>query len=527
MPKKEKLNKLEKNNLPMILVILDGWGLAMPNRGNAIALAKIPTMDGVSKKYPSTKLYAHGKYVGLPAQQSGNSEAGHMNIGAGRIVEQDAERISQSINNGTFYKNASFIEAIRHAKKNKSNLHIMGMVSNGMSAHSDPKHLLALLSLARDNNVKDVYLHLFTDGRDSPKYASLKLITDIQKSFKNGEAIATVMGRFYAMDRKKTWDRTEKAYNALVNGLGKKAVSAQSAITESYNRGENDEFIEPYIITKDGKPLPRIASKDSVIFFNLRSDRARQLAKVFVQKDFCEKNKFCFNRKKFLRDLLFVAMTDFGPDLDSIFTAFPSSDLKNTLPMELASLKQLYIAETEKYAHVTYFFNGGYADSVDGEYRQVIPSPDVKSYDVIPAMSSEKLCDEIIANLNKNKYDFTVLNFAAPDMIGHTGNLEAGIECCHEVDKYLGKIIKAYLNVNGTVLVSADHGNIEEMINLKTGEIDTEHSINQVPFILVNKNLRNKIKLRKGGILGDIAPTILELLGFKKPVEMTGKSLIK
>ena len=528
MPKQEKLKKPVKNILPMILVILDGWGLASPNVGNAITLAATPTMNGLMRKYPNTKLYAHGKYIGLPPFQSGNSEAGHMNIGAGRMVEQDVVKISRSINDGTFSKNASFIQAVRHVKKNKSKLHLMGMISNGMSAHSDPDHLLALLSLARENGVKDIYLHLFTDGRDSPKYASLKLITDIQKVFKNGEAIATVMGRFYAMDRKKTWERTEKAYNALVDGASKKAISAQAAITESYNRGENDEFIEPYIITnKDGKPLPRIASGDSVIFFNLRSDRARQLAKVFVQKDFCGKNQFCFLRKKFLKDLLFVAMTDFGPDLDSILTAFPSSDLKHTLPMELANLKQLYIAETEKYAHVTYFFNGGYADPVDGEDRQVIPSPNVKSYDTIPAMSSGKLYQEIIKNLNKKKYDFTVLNFAAPDMIGHTGNLKAGIKCCHEVDKYLGEIVKAYLHVGGTVLVTADHGNVEEMINLKTGEIDTEHSCNQVPFILVNKNIGNKIKLKSNGILGDIAPTILKLLGLDKPKEMTGQSLIK
>ena len=527
MLKQEKLNKPEKDNLPMILVILDGWGLALPNAGNAVTLSKTPAMDGLMRKYSSTKLYAHGKYVGLPSDQSGNSEAGHMNIGAGRIVEQDVIKISRSINDGTFFKNASFVEAIRHAKKNKSRLHLMGMISNGMSAHSDPDHLLALLAFLRIHKIKEVYLHLFTDGRDSPKYASLKLIEDIQKAFKNGEAIATVMGRFYAMDRKKTWERTEKAYNALVNGIGKKAVSAQAAVTESYNRGENDEFIEPYIITKDGKPLPRIASGDSVIFFNLRSDRARQLAKVFVQKEFCEKNKFCFLRKKFLYDLLFVAMTDFGPDLDSILTAFPSGDLKQTLPMRLEDLKQLYIAETEKYAHVTYFFNGGYADPVDGENRQVIPSPDVKSYDITPAMSSKKLCQEVISNLGKNKYDFTVLNFAAPDMIGHTGNLAAGIECCHEVDKYLGEIIKAYLHVGGTVLITADHGNIEEMVNLKTGEINTEHSCNQVPFIIVNKNSGNKIKLRSGGVLGDIAPTILELLGLHKPKEMSGKSLIK
>ena len=450
-----------------------------------------------------------------------------MNIGAGRIVEQDMVKISKSINDGTFFKNAGFIEAIRQVKKNKSRLHLLGMISNGMSAHSDPDHLLALLSFAKINEIKEVYLHLFTDGRDSPKYASLKLVEDIQRAFKNGEAIATVIGRFYAMDRKKSWARTEQAYKALVDGRSKTAASAEDAITESYNRGESDEFIEPYIITRDGKPLPRIGDGDSVIFFNLRSDRARQLAKVFVQKDFCGLNKTCFNRKKFVKDLLFVAMTDFGPDLEGILTAYPAADLKATLPLALKDLAQLYIAESEKYAHVTYFFNGGYANPVNGEARQVIPSPNVKSYDATPAMSSADLTKEVLNNLAERKYDFTVLNFAAPDMIGHTGNLEAGVKCCHEVDKYLGEIARAYLRVNGTVLVTADHGNVEEMINLRTGEINTEHSTNPVPFIVVNNHLQNKIKLRSGGILGDIAPTILALLGIAKPKEMTGKSLIK
>lgn len=537
MIKPENLNKLTKNLLPMILVILDGWGLAKPNKGNAVALAKTPVLNDLVRKYPSVELFASGKSVGLPSFQSGNSEAGHMNLGAGRIVEQDAVKISKSINDGTFFKNASFVEAVRQVKKNKSRLHLMGMISNGTSAHSDPDHLLALLSFAKINGIKEVYLHLFTDGRDSPKYASLKLVEDIQKAFKNGEAIATVMGRFYAMDRKKTWDRTERAYNALTDGLSKRASSAEAAITESYNRGESDEFIEPYIITRNGKPLPRIASGDSVIFFNLRSDRARQFAKVFVQKDFNKLNPGSFLRRKVLKDLLFVAMTDFGPDLDGILTAYPGVDLKETLPLALKSLSQLYLAESEKYAHVTYFFNGGYAKPVVGEARRLVPSPNVKSYDDTPAMSSAELTKVVIDNLTPLakggggwlgwQYDFTVLNFAAPDMIGHTGNLAAGVECCHKVDKYLGKIIEAYLRFSGTVLVTADHGNIEEMINLKTGEINTEHSTNPVPFILINDQLRNKIKLRGGGILGDIAPTILELLGLAKPKEMTGKSLIK
>jgi len=538
-------NNKQNNNLPMILIILDGWGIAGPSKGNATTLAKTPVMDGLVKKYPNTELRASGKYAGLPPQQDGNSEAGHMNIGAGRVVEQDAVAICKSINQGTFFKNPAFIEAIRHVQKNNSKLHLMGMLSNGMSAHSDPDHMLALLTLIRGHKVKDVYLHLFTDGRDSPKYAALKLIEAIQRDYLKYEQIATIIGRFYAMDRKKKWERLEKTYNALVLGEGLKAKSPQAAITEAYNRGENDEFIQPYVITKTGKPLPRIGDGDAVIFFNLRSDRARQLAKVFVQKDFNKMNQGSFKRKKVFRNLKFIVMTDFGPDLDSISTAFPSADLRHTLPIQLADLRQLYIAETEKYAHVTYFFNGGYADPVAGEARTVVPSPDVRSYDETPAMSSVDLTKIIINNLtsgiygrrdsrislsvnsSKYKYDFTVLNFAAPDMIGHTGNLKAGIECCEEIDKYIDKIIKAYLQANGTILITADHGNIEEMINLETGEIDTEHSTNPVPFIVVNDKLKGKIRLREKGVLGDIAPTILELIGREKPKEMTGKSLIK
>ncbi len=528
MKNNQKRNKV----VPLLLLILDGWGIAKPNKGNAITLAKTPTMDGLAKKYPATRLCAHGPCVGLRPGQDGNSEAGHMNIGAGRVVEQEAVEISRSISNGSFFKNSALVEAIRHAEKNNSNLHLMGMLSNGMSAHSDPDHLLALLTLAAKNKINKVFLHLFTDGRDSPKYAASELIDRVKKSFQNGEQIATVMGRFYAMDRKKKWERTRQAYDALVLGEGKKAESAQAAITESYNREESDEFITPYIITAKGKPLPRIDNNDSVIFFNLRSDRARQLAKVFVQKNFNEDNPGSFKRKKVLKKLFFVAMTDFGPDLDSIITAFPSPDLKGTLPMLLGDLRQLYLAETEKYAHVTYFFNGGYADKVDAEDYLMVVSPDVKSYDETPTMRSGKLIDIVIRNLAAGrdgapKYDVTVLNLAAPDMIGHTGNLQAGISCCRGVDMEVKKVVRAYLRRRGTVLITADHGNIEEMINLKTGEIDTEHSTNPVPFIVVNDVLKHKIKLKNNGVLGDIALTILDLLGKEKAKEMTGKSLIK
>jgi len=524
-------NKNKTENLPLILVILDGWGCSNPNSGNPTTLAHTPTLDGLLKKYPNMKLRAHGKYVGLPRSQVGNSEAGHMNIGAGRLVEQDSVKIIKSIDDGTFYKNSAFTGAIRHVRKMKSKMHIIGMMSNGQSPHSDPKHFFALLNLMKRNKVENVYLHLFTDGRDSPKYASLQLIDQLEKRSFNNEHVATIMGRFYAMDRKKKWDRTEKAFNALVAGKGHIAASAKQAITESYNRGDSDEFIEPYLIEKSGINS-RIEDGDSVIFFNLRSDRGRQLAKVFVQNDFNKMNKGAFKRKIKLNHLYFVAMTDFGPDLDDILTAFPSIDLQETFPMQLKDLSQLYIAETEKYAHVTFFFNGGYSGTIAGEDQFMVPSPDVKSYDETPAMSSEKLTNEVIKNLKGGKrgkswkYDFTCLNYAAPDMIGHTGNLEAAIKTCEKVDKYLGKLTKAYLEKSGTVIITSDHGNIEKMINLETGEIYTEHTTNYVPFIIVNKELK-KIKMAKSGSLCDIAPTILKILKIKKPKEMKGQPLYR
>lgn len=517
-----------KQNLPLILVILDGWGIAPPSRGNAITLAKTPVMDHYSSKYPMTLLNASGGFVGLPKNQEGNSEAGHSNLGAGRIVEQDAVRISETIDDGTFYKNPAFIEAIANVQRNGTEIHLMGLLSNGSSAHSDPKHLRALIDLLKKQNIKRINLHLFTDGRDSPRYDAIKLIRELESTFTGEERINSIMGRFYVMDRKKYWPRTELAYNALVMNNARdvrNSNSAEEAILEAYNRGESDEFIEPCIINKNGKPSTRINHGDSVIFFNLRSDRARQIAKVFVQEDFNAHNPGAFVRRKVLTDLRFAAMTDFGPDLDHILTAYPSPDLLETLPMQFKDLRQLYIAETEKYAHVTFFFNGGYADPVAGEERTLIPSPNVNSYDETPAMSSAQLAYEVIGNLKKNKYDFTLLNFAAPDMIGHTGNLKAAISCIESVDHYLGKIIEEYQKVNGTVIVTADHGNIEEMINLKTGEINTEHTTNLVPFIIINKKLQHQVKLSSDGCLSDVAATILKLLDKPRPKLINRKPL--
>lgn len=519
---------LGKQNLPLILIILDGWGVAPPSRGNAVTLAKTPVMDHYSANYPFTHLNASGSFVGLPKNQEGNSEAGHSNMGAGRIVEQDAVRISDTIDDGTFFKNSAFIEAIANVQRNNSEIHLMGLLSNGSSAHSDPKHLRALIDLLKKQKIKRINLHLFTDGRDSPRYDAIKLIRELESTFTGEEQINTIMGRFFVMDRKKYWPRTELAYNTLVIENTRdihQTETAEEAILAAYNRGDSDEFIEPCVITKNGKPTARINHGDSVIFFNLRSDRARQIAKAFVQEDFTAKNPDSFTRRKVLDGLRFAAMTDFGPDLDHILTAFPSPDILETLPMQFKDFKQLYIAETEKFAHVTFFFNGGYSAPIVGEERTLIPSPNVKSYDETPAMSSAQLAYEVIGNLKKNKYDITVLNFAAPDMIGHTGNLKAAISCIESVDHYLGKIIEEYLKAEGTVIVTADHGNIEEMINLKTGEINTEHTTNQVPFILINKKLQHRIKLSDSGCLGDIAATILKILDRPKPKLINRKPL--
>ncbi len=523
MKKNKTRNKRNKlwTGLPMILVILDGWGITKPSRGNAVYLAKTPTLNYLARTYPYTKLHAHGQFVGLPAHQVGNSEAGHMNIGAGRVVEQDSVKINRSIKDGTFFKNSAFKEACRNAVKKHAKLHLIGMLSNGMSPHSDLNHLIALIKLAKENKVKNLYLHLFTDGRDSPQHEALRIVENLKKIVKNGIKISTLMGRFYAMDRKKEWSRTQAAYNCMVSGKGLTARDAEQAIIESYNRNETDEFIRPYCINHQGL----IGNGDSVIFFNLRSDRARQLAKVFVQKNFTKRNPGSFIRKKSLDNLTFVTMTDFGPDLDGILSAYPSVDISSTLPIVLSDISQLYIAESEKFAHVTYFFNGGYAGMINGEDHFMIPSPSVSSYDKTPQMKSFELTKKVVQNVARRKYDFTVLNFAASDMVAHTGNLKAAIKCCEILDKCVKKITDAYLSKGGTVLITADHGNIEEMINLKTGEVDTEHSVFPVPFILVNKKLKAK-KLRTGGVLADISPTILDIIGKKKPSVMNGKSLI-
>lgn len=514
----------KKEYKPIVFVIMDGFGIAPSAPGNAIRIAKMPVWNGLWRRYPHTMLTAHGSAVGLFPEADGNSEAGHMNIGAGRIVKQDLVSVSDMIDDGTFFKNPAFLHAIKTVKKNKSNLHLMGLVTGYNSAHAHPDHLRALIKMARQEGVKNVYLHLFTDGRDSAPYGGYDFLHELMDYIED-EKIATIMGRFYGMDRKKEWSRTEIAYDALTNeGSVKKVDDPLVAIESSYADGITDEFIKPFVVEGGA----RIEDGDSVVFFNARSDRARQLTKAFVQTNFNGENPGSFVREKTVSNLTFVAMTDFGPDLPGIMTAYPSPDLRHTLTMELEDLRQLYIAETDKYGHMTYFFNGGYAKPVAGEKRMLVPSPNVDSYDDTPEMSAGKITDVVIDSIEKRDYDFVAINFANPDMIGHTGNLTATIKGLEFVDKCLKRIYNLVVQkTGGTMIITSDHGNSEEMIS-EDGGLDTDHSKSPVPFVIISPDddkYRN-VKLKPKGILGDIAPTILDLFEKDKPKDMTGESLL-
>ena len=517
-------------NKPFVLIILDGWGVAPPSKGNAIALANTPNIDGFLKKYPNTTLNATGSAVGLEANQMGGSEAGHLNIGAGRIVKQDSQYISEAIESGKFFKNLAFRKAINHTKVNNSSLHLIGLLSSKDSPHSNPEHLSALLLLAKLQKARKVYLHLFTDGRDTLPRSALKFLEKLEKKLENfglGK-IASIGGRFYGMDRTKNWPRLLKSYQIMVDGKGENSFSAKEAIEQAYNKGLSDEFVLPTIIcNKNKKLIAKIQNNDAIIFFNLRSDRARQLSKLFVLNRIeGEENYPNLQKRTKLKNLFFVAMTDFGPDLSGQ-TAFASHNVEKTLPTILKKFKQLYIAETEKYAHITYFFNGGRANPISNENRVMISSPKVANYAQKPEMSAREITQVVKKNIKKDIYDFYAINFANTDMVGHTGNLGAAIKAAEVVDQCVGEIAKEILKKKGTCVITADHGNSDEMIDLKTGDILTMHSKNPVPFIIVGSEFeKKKIKLRSGGILADIAPTILEIMKIKKPKEMTGKTLI-
>lgn len=536
----------------VVLVVLDGWGIAPAGPGNAVTLAKTPTMDRLWASYPHTKLLASGSAVGLPRDEVGNSETGHLNLGAGRMVYQDLPRISFAIADGSFFQNKAFLEAFSFARRNNSCLHLLGLVGAG-GVHSNLEHLFALLSLAKKENFSRVFLHLFTDGRDSPPTSATNFILEVEERMVNlglGK-IATVIGRYYALDRDFRWERTRIAYEALVLGQGEEVRTAPEAIASAYKKGETDEFIKPRIIVDEkNEPLGLIKDNDAVIFFNFRIDRPRQLTKAFVLKNF-ESAKFkkasfdpyaerygkkqyeeippisTFKRGKVLKNLFFVTMTEYEKGLPVSAVAFPPSTVNLPLARILAEndLTQLHLAETEKERFVTYYFDGLRENPFLSEVWNEIPSLRVSTYDQEPRMSADKVYEIFYESLRSNYFNFMLVNFANPDMVGHTGVLPAAISACETVDFYLGKMVKEVLAVGGLVMVTADHGNAEEMINLKTGEVDTEHSANPVPFILIGRDFVGA-RVLPSGSLSEVAPTILKLMEINKPSEMSGISLI-
>lgn len=519
--------QLTKGSPPTLLIILDGFGLSDPGPGNAITPETAPNIFRYIQEYPSTTLKAHGNAVGLFPHQSGNSESGHFTIGSGRIIKQDLVHISESIQDGTFFKNTAFLEAIRYARDHQSRIHILGLLTDHQSPHARPDHLYALLDYVRSHQFDRVFLHLFTDGRDAPPHSAVQYLQELRQHMRGNEQIASIMGRHYAMDRNKNWDRTEKAYRALTEGVGiHTARSAEEAIAAAYNRGETDEYIAPTVILADSDtPVATVQDTDVLYFFNARSDRARQLTKAFVQPEFTEHNPGSFDRTIIPQHTRFVAMTDFGPDLDHILTAFPSPDVPDCLAKAIGeSRRQLFISETEKYAHVTFFLNGGYPEPINGEVRELVKSSDIYSFADKPEMHSYEVTDRILAYLQDDAYDFICVNFPNADMVGHTGNIVAAKTAVATVDMCTAKLVEAVRAKGGTVLITADHGNAESMLT-KSGEMVTEHSTNPVPCIVVSDAYKER-KLRSGGGLQDIAPTLLDIMDIPIPAVMTGRSLI-
>jgi len=500
---------------PVTLIIMDGFGESEKTEGNAIASAKTPNIDRLKSSYPFTTIGAAGLDVGLPPGQMGNSEVGHLNLGAGRVVYQDYTRINLAIEDGSFYKNPILIEAMDLAKKGGYALHLMGLLSDG-GVHSHNTHLYALLKLASERGPGRVYIHAILDGRDVPPRSALGYFRELEDEIGSigvGK-VATVAGRYYSMDRDRRWDRTELAYRAMTSGEGFRAGGPEEAVRAAYDRGEDDEFVKPTVVDADGL----VRDEDSIVFFNFRPDRARQITKAFVNPDFCE-----FDRRKI--NIHFVCMTQYEESIPSP-VAFPAEYLKDTLGevVSRAGLRQLRIAETEKYAHVTFFFNGGREEANLGEDRVLIPSPKVATYDLQPEMSAFKVTDAVVEKINEGAYDLIVLNYANSDMVGHTGIFDAAVKAVETVDECVGRVVSTVLARGGAVLLTADHGNAEQMEDEKTGRHHTAHTTNPVPFILIMDG--EVVTLRKGGILADVAPTALDLLGLPAPMAMTGRSLI-
>ena len=506
---------------PVVLMILAGYGLNDKSEGNAVALAKTPVVDGLMKEYPFVRGNASGMAVGLPEGQMGNSEVGHLNMGAGRIVYQELTRITKEIMDGTFFENPALIKAVENCKKNNSALHLMGLLSDG-GVHSHNTHLYGLLELAKRNGLKKVYVHCFLDGRDTPPASGREYAEQLRDKMEEigvGK-IASVMGRYYAMDRDNNYDRIKLAYDAMTKGEGLTAACGICGIQASYDRDETDEFVKPTVALEDGKPVAVIEDGDSVVFFNFRPDRARQITRAFCDDDF---KGFDRGARK---DITFVCFSDYDPTIPNKEVAFKKVAVTNTFGEWLAAnhMTQARIAETEKYAHVTFFFNGGVEQPNEGEDRILVNSPKVATYDLKPEMSAYQVCDKLTEAIRSNKYDVIIINFANPDMVGHTGVLDAAVKAVEAVDECVGKTVEAIKEVGGVLFICADHGNAEQLVDYDNGEPFTAHTTNEVPFILVNYD--QAYTLREGGCLADIIPTLIEIMGKEKPQEMTGTSLL-
>ena len=510
-----------KDDKLTMLMILDGFGDNKNKDGNAIKLAKTPNIDRIMKSYPNTDIYTSGLQVGLPEGQMGNSEVGHTNIGAGRIVYQELTRITKEIQDGDFFKNEALLKAVKNAKENNSALHLFGLLSDG-GVHSHITHIYGLLELAKRNGLSKVYVHCFLDGRDTPPASGKDYVAALEaKMAELGVGkVATVAGRYYAMDRDKNWDREEVAYKALTKGEGVQAESAVAGIQASYDNGKTDEFVMPMVVMENGAPVATIKDGDSIIFYNFRPDRAREMTRIFCDDEFTG-----FDRGERVKTT-FVCFTDYDETIGNKLVAFEKESITNTFGEFLAAhgLKQARIAETEKYAHVTFFFNGGVEEPNEGEDRILVKSPKVATYDLKPEMSAYEVCDKLVDAIKSETYDVIIINFANPDMVGHTGVENAAVKAIEAVDECVGRTVEAIKEVDGQMFICADHGNAEQLIDGETGEPFTAHTTNPVPFILVNAD--PAYTLREGGCLADIAPTLIELMGMEQPKEMTGKSLL-